>query len=112
MGIPILIPLGCEWKGNYPDCEDIFTTTPNVIGETTTTLGDTTTSSFRTSNQDRVKVETSFHRFSGIKDDFATTSFKDNPNCKYFDNVVNKSKTGPLALYLCMSDEIVLGAIP
>ena len=74
---PILIPLGCEWKGNYPDCEDILTTTPNVIGETTTTLDDTTTSSFRTSNQDRVKVETSFHRFFGIKDDFVESMMRD-----------------------------------
>ena len=74
---PILIPLGCEWKGNYPDCEDVITTTPNIIGETTTTLGDTTTSSFGTSNQDRVKVETSFHRFSGIKDDFVESMMRD-----------------------------------
>ena len=74
---PILIPLGCEWKGNYPDCEDIITTTPNIIGETTTTIGHTTTSSFGTSSQERAKVETSFHRFSGIKDDFVQSMMRD-----------------------------------
>ena len=71
---PILIPLGCEWKGNHPDCEDIITTTPNIIGETiveTTTMDPTTTSAPVTSNQNSVnKIDTSFHRFSGIKDDF------------------------------------------
>ena len=75
---PILIPLGCEWKGNYPDCEDVITTTPNIIGETTTN-DDTTTSTIVTSRQDRMKVETdrSFHRFSGIKDDFVESMMRD-----------------------------------
>ena len=78
---PIMVPLGCEWKGQFPDCREIQTQTePNVIDSiTTTSTAKTTSTELETSTTTTTTTITTTTTTTSTENRITTFSIQKNP---------------------------------